>query len=317
MRIGQVSAAIGLSAAVFSGLLLSAPAVEPLQPAAARLDALTLSEARHHRDQSFEDQQAGDRQMQPLLAAIAQVNYDCWAEALPRPKGAPMSAECQQRFLQAFDGMPDNDHRWPIPSVEPGQFVATAGDTPATESPPAQHGNDSIGSLILSLSSSSLPHRGATHDSAFSSVHAAGQRPPDGQKNGQLMGSCDANCLAMSFSGPGAAPLIGDHDRNFRGPGEADAGQQSGNGGGTDSSSGDDGQSNNGPGSNNSGGGVGSGGSGSGSGGSGSPGGGSSGSGGPGSGGSGDGGAGDGGDGDGGPGNGGGHGHGHGHNGGG
>ncbi|HEY2889776.1 MAG TPA: hypothetical protein VGJ31_04075, partial [Dongiaceae bacterium] len=267
MRIGHVSAAIGLSAAVVSGLLLSAPAVEPLQPAAARLDAMTVNEARHHRDQSFEDQQAGNRQMQPLLAAIAQVNYDCWAEALPRPKGAPMSAECHQRFLQAFEGMPDNDHRWPIPSVEPGQFdAATSGDTPATESPPAQHDNDSIGALILSLSSPSLARRGATHNSALASVHAVGQQPPDGQKNGQLMGSCDANCLAMSFSGPGAAPLIGDHDRNFRGAGDSNAG-------GTDSSPGNNGPSNNGPG----GGGVGSGGSGSGSGGSGSPGGGRSG----------------------------------------
>ena len=196
------------------------------------------------------------------------------------PTSAPMSAECHQRFLQAFEGMPDNDHRWPISSVRPGQFVAaTSDDTSATESPPpAQHGDDSIGALILSLSSPSLPRRGAAHDSALASVHAAGQPPSDGQ----LTANCDASCLAMSFSGPGAAPLIDDHDRNFRGPGDFGAGQQSANAGGTAGSSGNNGQGNNGPGSSNSGGGVGSGGSGSGSGGSGSPGGGSSGSGSPG-----------------------------------
>jgi hypothetical protein len=364
MRIGRTSAAIGLSASVFTSALICAPlgaaasdfsnylaqgysqlakvagkapvsqlykkrstaaaggqAIEPLQPDAKRLDVLTVNEARHYRDQLIEGLQAGGRQRQPLLAAIAQVNYDCWVMPLPKRKGAPRSAECHQRFLQAFEGLPDKNHRGPISSVEPWQLASAA---------PAR-GGDAIGALILSLFPADPQRQNTGYDSALASTYAVGAQP-DGQMGGpmggQVMGSCDANCLAMSFAGPGTAPLIAalidNRDRNFRGAGDSNVGQQSanaagnggapgtGNNGSSNNGQNGNGQSNNGQGANNSGGSVGSG-SGSGSPGSGSPGSGSPGSGGPGAGpGSGDGGdPGDGGPGDGGPGNSGGHGHGH------
>jgi hypothetical protein len=356
MRARQVSAAIGLSATVFAGSLICAPvgaaasdfsnylaqgysqlakvaaktpvsllykkrstvaaggqAIEPLQPDAAHLDALTVNEARIYREQLIEGLQAGGRQRQPLLAAIAQVNYDCWVMPLPKRKGAPRSAECHQRFLQAFEGLPDKHHRGPISSVEPWQLAAAA----VVVSPPARSGSDAIGALILSLSSPSLSQRTLAYDSALASTYAVGQQPPDGQMEGQVMGNCDDHCLAMSFSGPGTAPLIAalidDRERKFRGPGDSGAGQQSASAGTSDGSSGTggsgspnsgqngNGQTTNGQGTSNSGGSVGSDGSGSGSPGSGSADSGSSGSSGPGS----------GGPGSGGPGNGNGNGHGH------
>ncbi|HYV89534.1 MAG TPA: hypothetical protein VFA91_13235 [Candidatus Polarisedimenticolia bacterium] len=362
MRLGQVSAAIGLSATVFAGSLVCAPlnaaasdfsnylaqgysqlakaagkapvsqlykkrstaaaggqAVEPLGPDASHLDVLTANEARSYRDQLIEGLQAGGRDRQPLLAAIAQVNYDCWVMPLPKRKGAPRSAECHQRFLQAFEGLPDKHHRGPISSVEPWQLAAVT-------SAPAPRSGDSIGALIQSLSPPSPSQRSAAFDAALASVYAVGGQPLDGQ----MMGNCDANCLAMSFSGPGTAPLIAalieNRDRNFRGPGNAAAGEQSANAGTTNGAPGtgnngsaNNGQTSNGQGTGTSGGSASGEGSGSGSTGSGSASGGPA-SGGPGTGPAGDSGSGDSGDGgdssdggDGGPGNGGGHGHGHGH----
>ena len=363
MRIGRVSAAIGLSARVLAGALTCVPldaaasdfsnylaqgysqlakvagkapvsqlykkrsaaasggqAIEPLQPDAKHLDVLTVNEARHYRDQLIEGLQSGGRQRQPLLAAIAQVNYDCWVMPLPKRKGAPRSAECHQRFLQAFEGLPDKNHRGPISSVEPWQLASAA---------PAR-GGDSIGALILSLFPTDAPRQSTGYDFALASTYAVGAQPDSqmgGPMGGQVMGSCDEHCLAMSFSGPGTAPLIAalidDRDRNFRGPGDAGAGQQSANAGSTNGGSGQNGngQSNNGQGTSNSGGSVGGDGSGSGSPGGVSPGGGGFGGSGPGSGGPGSGGpgsngpgsgpGGDPGDGGDGPGNGGGHGHGH------
>ena len=47
------------------------------------LDAFTLREAGFARRELIARLDAGARQRQPLLAAIAQVNFDCWVAPLP------------------------------------------------------------------------------------------------------------------------------------------------------------------------------------------------------------------------------------------
>jgi hypothetical protein len=47
----------------------------------------------------------GARRDQPLLAAIAQVNFDCWVAPLPTRIGVPDGDECRRRFYFAFAGL--------------------------------------------------------------------------------------------------------------------------------------------------------------------------------------------------------------------
>jgi hypothetical protein len=291
-------------------------AVEPLQPGSALPDGLTLSEAQEARDKLMEALSSGGRERQPLLAAIAQINYDCWIAPLPKGKGAPRSIDCHSRFLLAFGGLPDKRRRGPISSVEPWQFAGSAAppDIHAAALPVAGN-SDAIGGLILALSAPSMPKRAASFDAALASVYDVGQTPLDNA----VVGSCDANCQKIDLSGPGTTPLIAAlrSDRSFEGPGNSNGGQQSANAGGSAAGNGSSGSSGttsgSGPSNNGSSGGLTGGTSGSGSPGSGSPGSGSPGSGsGSGSGSSPGSDSGDGDGGDSGPGNGHGHGH-HGH----
>ena len=120
-------------------------------------DAFGLDEITSARDKLIESLDAGGRQRQPLLAAIAQVNFDCWTRPLPKRKGAPRSIDCYSRFLLAFQGLPDKRHRGPISSVEAWQFdTAPVVDTGSAVKRAASSG-DSIGSLIRELSSPVLP----------------------------------------------------------------------------------------------------------------------------------------------------------------
>ena len=303
-------------------------ALEPVKPDKPTPDAVGVGELSAVRDKLIESLDAGGRERQPLLAAIAQINFDCWAKPLPKRKGAPRSIDCHSRFLLAFQGLPDKRHRGPISSVEAWQFAellpaADAGSLARRAAGSA----DSIGTLILSLSSPAMPQGSARYDAALAATYVVGKAPGDES----IMGSCDQKCLALDFSGPGTAPLIAaltTRDKTLEGVGNSKAGPQSANADGSTGNSagaagtggsGSLGSGNNGPGSGSLGGSAGSGGSTDGSAGGGSSDGGSAGGGlggpaGPvgsssGSSGSGSGDSGDGGDGSGGSG----HGHGHGH----
>src|ERR1041385_1368935 len=98
-------------------------APQPVQPDKATPDGIGVGELTAARDRLIESLDAGGRERQPLLAAIAQINFDCWAKPLPKRKGAPRSIDCYSRFLLAFQGLPDKHHRGPISSVEAWQFA--------------------------------------------------------------------------------------------------------------------------------------------------------------------------------------------------
>jgi len=217
-------------------------AIEPLQPGSALPDGLTLGEVQEARDKLMEALSSGGRERQPLLAAIAQINYDCWIVPLPKRKGAPRSIDCHSRFLLAFGGLPDKRRHGPISSVEPWQFAGSAAppDIHAAALPVAGS-SDAIGGLILALSAPSMPKRAASFDAALASVYDVGQTPLDNA----VLGSCDANCQKIDLSGPGTTPLIAAlrSDRSFEGAGNSNGGQQSANAGGSAAGNGSSGSS--------------------------------------------------------------------------
>lgn len=245
-------------------------APEPVTADRPTPDAVGVDELASVRDKLIESLDAGGRQRQPLLAAIAQINFDCWAKPLPTRKGAPRSIDCHSRFLLAFQGLPDKHHRGPISSVEAWQFAELSPAPDAGSLPRRAAGNaDAIGALILSLSSPAMPPGGAAYDAARAATYVVGSRPGDES----VMGSCDQQCLALDFSGPGTSPLIAAltaRDKTFEGlgnskPGPQNSGQQSSNAGGSAGGTGGLGSGDNGPGTGISGGNAGSGGSTSGS----------------------------------------------------
>jgi hypothetical protein len=69
------------------------------------LDAFTLREAGFARRQLVEKLAAGARQHQPVLAAIAQVNFDCWIAPQSAPREEAKSGECRRKFYFAFAGL--------------------------------------------------------------------------------------------------------------------------------------------------------------------------------------------------------------------
>jgi hypothetical protein len=216
--------------------------LEPLQPGNALPDGLTLGEVQEARDKLMEALSSGGLQRQPLLAAIAQVNYDCWIAPLPKRKGAPRSIDCHSRFLLAFGGLPDKHRRGPISSVEPWQFAGSVALPDIHSAAPLAAGNsDAIGGLILALSAPSMPKRAAVFDAALAAVYDVGQTPLDNA----VVGSCDTNCQNLEFSGPGTAPLIAAlrSDKSFEGLGNSNSGQQSANAGGSAAGNGTSGSS--------------------------------------------------------------------------
>jgi hypothetical protein len=67
------------------------------------LDPFTRREAGFARRQLVEKLGNGAREKQPLLAAIAQVNFDCWVA--PSQAGSSDRDECLRRFYFAFAGL--------------------------------------------------------------------------------------------------------------------------------------------------------------------------------------------------------------------
>src|SRR5690349_18795835 len=63
--------------------------VVPLSISEVEVDAWTAREAGIARQQLLLRLDSGARQRQPLLAAIAQVNFDCWISPLPKRIGVP------------------------------------------------------------------------------------------------------------------------------------------------------------------------------------------------------------------------------------
>jgi hypothetical protein len=161
-------------------------AIVPQVPNADELDPWTLREANFARNELIESLRSGSSQRQPLLAAIAQVNFDCWVMPLPRQTGIPDGDECRRRFYFAFAGLSrPNQPAPPGPTVEIVQTTSAAnGEVPelpkSVSAPPVK--------IIL---------RPAAADSgANADPHTV------------VVDSCDYECLNLAFIGPAAERLI-------------------------------------------------------------------------------------------------------------
>src|ERR1051325_5788936 len=84
--------------------------VSPQQLDPDGLDPGSLREASFARKELVASLDGGARQHQPLLAAIAQVNFDCWVVPLPQRLGVPDGNECRRRFYFAFAGLRSEEH---------------------------------------------------------------------------------------------------------------------------------------------------------------------------------------------------------------
>src|SRR6266481_2685830 len=114
--------------------------VRPQWPDPDRLDPSILREARFARKELVARLDGGAAQRKPLLAAIAQVNFDCWLVPLPRRLGVPDSDECRRRFYFAFAGLePDSQppSNPPVRVVQLPSLPAAAADGQAPARPPA------------------------------------------------------------------------------------------------------------------------------------------------------------------------------------
>jgi hypothetical protein len=85
------------------GLAERGEAVAPAGVEGRALDPSTRREAGFARRQLVERLGNGAREKQPLLAAIAQVNFDCWVAA--SQTGSSDRDECRRRFYFAFAGL--------------------------------------------------------------------------------------------------------------------------------------------------------------------------------------------------------------------
>jgi hypothetical protein len=83
--------------------------VAPLTLAEADVTSWTNREAGIARQQLVSRLDAGARDRQPLLAAIAQVNFDCWISPLPKRIGSTDGDECRRRFYFALAGLRPHD----------------------------------------------------------------------------------------------------------------------------------------------------------------------------------------------------------------
>jgi hypothetical protein len=221
--------------------LAGAGAVEPEDIENRQLDSWTLREAGFARGQLVARLSAGARQRQPLLAAIAQVNFDCWVSAPPRQRASLDRDECRRRFYFAFAGLAKPGRPAAIPEA------ATAPDVQAASSTSAGAPAITVEPLPLlgTAASQAVPQAPSAGAAPVSSNTPAMQRlavqlhlPPPQQTavSGPPAVACDrsvAGCSALAFTGPSADALIRDlrevgTDRG--GTGVASAGGGVGNG---------------------------------------------------------------------------------------
>ncbi len=197
--------------------------VGPIEPEALegrQLDSWTLREAGFARRQLVARLEEGARQRQPLLAAIAQVNFDCWVAASPRRPGPPDADECRRRFYFAFAGLAPGDQPVPTPSVAPAavpQFSAAAPASPVITVeplPPPQPRAPAPPSQPAGTLTTPAMQWLAAQGSAAPSPQAIQQQPVQqwaaSGSQAAICGPSSPNCETPAFTGPAADALIYD-----------------------------------------------------------------------------------------------------------
>jgi hypothetical protein len=195
----------------------------PADPDKRVLHSSTLREADFARRQLLHRLDAGARQKQPLLAAIAQVNFDCWVASAPSQSGSPNSDECRRRFYFAFAGLSSGGSDV-LPEDSPDAQPRALGPTmTASASDPGQPAPPATRRLILTPRANLSSNTAAGKPTATRLADANGSEPryePEDQSSlGRLIQSllqetgCNpkvGNCVPLSFTGPSADLLIRD-----------------------------------------------------------------------------------------------------------
>jgi len=151
-------------------------APDPAQPEAATLNNWDFKEASFARSKLLASLDGGARARQPLLAAIAQVNFDCWVMPLPEQPGVPGGSECRRRFYFAFAGL----------------------------APPSPAGGETLETVQL---------RNQTSQPRQLLVQIASAGGPGGAASASDP-SCTKDCLPLAFIGSDAEDLIDALRRN-------------------------------------------------------------------------------------------------------
>jgi len=176
----------------------------PEDPEGHALDTWTLRESAFARRQLVERLDAGARQTQPLLAAIAQVNFDCWVAPAPQRIVQPDRDECRRRFYFAFAGLMPADR--------------LASNTASQTAPPAPV-------VVLAPVVPQTTPLGVSPVQPVAPTQSAEATPQD----------CGENCVIAAFTGPAADALISklrqngsDHGSDSSGLGGTNEGSRAG-----------------------------------------------------------------------------------------
>jgi hypothetical protein len=178
----------------------------PVDPDKRYLDSWSLREADFARRQLVLRLDAGARQKQALLAAIAQVNFDCWAAPLPRQFSAPDRDECRRRFYFAFAGLvPGGNDLLPEGSPDGAAGATVAASARQTGARPLIATPAATASASASSTGTGRPNWARP---SLASITLGGSQQIECDRNGQ-------NCAPLAFTGPAADVLI----RDLRGVG--------------------------------------------------------------------------------------------------
>jgi hypothetical protein len=156
-----------------------------------KLDSWTLREATFARRELLATLDGGARQRQALLAAIAQVNFDCWIVALPHRLGVPNSDECRRRFYFAFAGLNDAAS---LAAPREGSVLVAELPTAAATNKPASATTSAWDPLVPVVLL-----RPATSNAPLTAPSIAALPDP---------AVCETNCAPLAFTGPEADTLI-------------------------------------------------------------------------------------------------------------
>jgi hypothetical protein len=188
----------------------------PVDPDKRYLDSWSLREADFARRQLVLRLDAGARQKQALLAAIAQVNFDCWAAPLPRQFSAPDRDECRRRFYFAFAGLvPGGSDLSPEDSPDGAAGATVAASARQTGARPLIATPAATASASASSTGTGRPNWARP---SLASIVLGGSQQIECDRNGQ-------NCVPLAFTGPSADVLI--HDLRGVGADNDGAGGQS------------------------------------------------------------------------------------------
>jgi hypothetical protein len=173
----------------------------PVDPDKRYLDSWSLREADFARRQLVLRLDAGARQKQALLAAIAQVNFDCWAAPLPRQFSAPDRDECRRRFYFAFAGLvPGGNDLLPEGSPDGAAGATVAASARQTGARPLIATPAATASASASSTGTGRPNWARP---SLASIVLGGSQQIECDRNGQ-------NCVPLAFTGPSADVLIHD-----------------------------------------------------------------------------------------------------------